>query len=65
MLKKTNYCQGCIRTDVTLKLTKADGKPYWLCENCLNPLPRKAYELGRANSRKNWPGDEEETKKAK
>tara|TARA_A100001391_G_scaffold152118_1_gene109921 strand:+ start:280 stop:474 length:195 start_codon:yes stop_codon:yes gene_type:complete len=64
MFKKTSYCQGCIRTDVTLKLTKADGKPYWLCEKCLNPLPRKAYELGRAHSRKNWPG-EEETKKAK
>ena len=63
MLKKTSYCQGCIKTDVTLKLTKADGKPYWLCEKCLNPLPRKAYELGRANSRKNWPGDDE-TKEA-
>ena len=54
MIRKTSYCQGCIRTEVTLKLTKADGKPYWLCEKCLNPLPRKSYELGRDNSRKKW-----------
>ena len=62
--KKMGYCQSCIKTGVELKLTLMNGKPYWLCEKCLNPLPRKAYELGRANSRKNWPG-EEETKKAK
>ena len=54
MIYKTSYCQGCIKTEVTLKLTKADGRPYWLCEKCLNPLPRKSYELGRDNSRKNW-----------
>ena len=56
-LRKTSYCQGCIRTDVTLKLTDAGGRPYWLCERCLNPLPRKAYEQGRADSRKNWKKD--------
>ena len=53
-LRKTSYCQGCIRTDVVLKLTDAGGRPYWLCEKCLNPLPRKAYEQNREGSRKNW-----------
>ena len=53
-LRKLSYCQGCIRTEVTLKLTTHEGRPYWLCKKCLNPLPRKSYEQGRAGSRKKW-----------
>lgn len=60
---KTSYCQGCIRTEVTLKLTRHDGKAYWLCERCLNPLPKEAYtKATESDSRKAWGDSKYENK---
>jgi len=60
---KTSYCQGCIRTEVTLKLTMANGRPYWLCKKCLNPLPRESYKKNdESESRKAWGDSKYENK---
>ena len=48
---KTSYCQGCVRTEVPMKLTLANGRPYWLCDRCREPLPKEAYDKKK---RKAW-----------
>ena len=50
-INRMSYCQSCIRAGVELKLEDVGGRPFWLCEKCLNPLPREAYDK---KSRKPW-----------
>ena len=63
MIRKTSYCQGCIRTEVPLTLTEAEGKPFWLCGKCMNPLPRESYTKNdELESRKAWGDSKYENK---
>ena len=52
--EKLSFCQSCIRTTDELQKVDIEGRPYWLCDRCLNPLPRDSYQLRQGHRNKAW-----------
>jgi len=52
--KKLSFCQSCIQQTDNLKKSDILGRNYWLCDKCLNPLPKSSYELKRGERNKAW-----------
>ena len=46
-IRKTSYCQSCIRRDDgTMKATTILERVFWLCGRCRDPLGRETYDAG-------------------
>ena len=54
---KTPYCQSCIKVQDThkkLKQVDLDGKIYWMCRRCRDPLEKEAYRVDARHQSKAW-----------
>ena len=54
---KTPYCQSCTKimeTHSKLRQVDLDGKLYWMCQRCRDPLAKEAYRLDTRHQSKAW-----------
>ncbi len=52
--EKLSYCQSCITKTDQLQKVEITGRNYWLCNKCINPLPKDSYQLRRGERNKAW-----------